>query len=107
VPKEGSQLNSDCMCIPVGAPNVEDAHAFINYILDGQVGAEISKTILYPTPNAAAKALMDDAYKNNPIIFPPADVLAKCEYAPFPGAEAAQAYEELLSRVRAAGGMGA
>lgn len=106
VPKEGSQLNSDCMCIPVGAPNVEDAHAFINYILDGQVGAEISKAILYPTPNAAAKALMDDDYKNNPIIFPPADILAKCEYAPFPGAEAAQAYEELLSRVRAAGGMG-
>jgi spermidine/putrescine transport system substrate-binding protein len=102
IPKEGSLLNSDCMCIPVGAPHPNNAHAFINYLLDGQAGAEISKTILYPTPNAAAKALMDDAYKNNPTIFPPAADLARCEYGAFEGAERAQAYEAAMTRVRAA-----
>jgi hypothetical protein len=30
-------------------------------MLDAQNGANITKTILYPTPNGAAKALMDDA----------------------------------------------
>ncbi|MFN3520707.1 MAG: PotD/PotF family extracellular solute-binding protein [Phenylobacterium sp.] len=102
VPKEGSLLNSDTLCIPVGAPHPDNAHKFINYILDGAAGAEISKTILYPTPNAAAKALMPDDYKNNPVIFPPADVLAKCEYGAFEGAEKAQLYEEVITRVRAA-----
>jgi spermidine/putrescine transport system substrate-binding protein len=63
VPKEGSLIMSDCMCIPVGAPNPNNAHAFINFLLDGQKGADIAKTILYPTPNAAAKALMDSRYK--------------------------------------------
>jgi spermidine/putrescine transport system substrate-binding protein len=101
VPKEGSLLNSDCMCIPVGAPSPNNAHGFINYLLDGQKGADISKTILYPTPNAAAKALMDDSYKNNPIIFPPSDVLSRCEYGKFLGAEAAQAIEGAMTRVRA------
>lgn len=102
VPKEGSLLNSDTLCIPAGAPRPDNAHKFINYLLDAQAGAEISKTILYPTPNAAAKALMPDDYKNNPVIFPPAEQLAKCEYGAFEGAEKAQLYEEVMTRVRAA-----
>jgi spermidine/putrescine transport system substrate-binding protein len=102
VPTEGSLLNSDCLCIPVGAPNVDGAHAFINYLLDGDAGSKITQEILYPTPNAAARALMPDDYKNNPVIFPPADRLSKCEYGAFEGAERAQRYEEIITRVRAA-----
>ena len=102
VPKEGSLINSDCLCIPKGAPRPNNAHKFINYLLDAQAGAEISKTILYPTPNAAAKALMPDDYKNNKVIFPPADVMSKCEYGAFEGAEKASLYEEIITRVRAA-----
>lgn len=102
VPKEGSLLNSDTLCIPVGAPRPTNAHTFINYLLDAQAGKEITETILYPTPNAAAKALMPDDYKNNPVIFPPAAVLAKCEYGAFEGPEKARLYEEVITRVRAA-----
>lgn len=102
VPKEGSLLNSDCMCIPTGAPNPNNAHAFINFLLDAQNGANITKTILYPTPNAAAKALMDDTYKNNPTIFPAADVMAKCEYGTYGGTAITQAFEAAMTRVRAA-----
>lgn len=102
VPKEGSLLNSDCMCIPTGAPNPNNAHAFINFLLDGQNGANITKTILYPTPNGAAKALMDDTYKNNPTIFPPAEVMAKCEYGKYAGSKITQAFEAAMTRVRAA-----
>ncbi|MCA6225042.1 MAG: spermidine/putrescine ABC transporter substrate-binding protein [Phenylobacterium sp.] len=102
VPKEGSLLNSDTLCIPVGAPRPNNAHAFINYLLDAEAGKKISETILYPTPNAAAKALMPADYRANPVIFPPADVLAKCEYGAFEGAEKASLYEEVITRVRAA-----
>ena len=102
VPKEGSLLNSDCLCIPMGAPNPNNAHAFINFLLDAQNGANITKAILYPTPNAAAKALMDDSYKNNKTVFPPADIMAKCEYGKYEGSEITQAYEAAMTRVRAA-----
>ena len=101
IPIEGSLLNSDCMCIPKGAQSPNNAHAFINYILDSQVGADISKTILYPTPNEAAKALMDDSFKKNPIIFPPAELMAKCEYGQYKGSEVAQAMEAAMTKVRA------
>jgi spermidine/putrescine transport system substrate-binding protein len=102
IPKEGSGLNSDTLCIPVGAPHPLNAHAFINNLLDAEVGKKITETILYPTPNAAAKALMPDSYRSNTAIFPPADVMAKCEYGAFEGAAKASLYEEVVTRVRAA-----
>lgn len=100
VPKEGSQFNSDNLCIPKGAPRPKNAHAFINYLLDAQAGKKITETILYPTPNAAAKALMPDSYKNNKVIFPPADLLAKCEYAKF-NPELQPLYEKSFIQVKA------
>ena len=102
VPKEGSLLNSDCLCIPKGAPHPNNAHAFINNMLDAQVGQKIFTAIKYPCPNAAVKALMPDSYKNNPVIFPAADILAKCEYGKFKSQEITQSFEEAMTRVRAA-----
>ena len=101
LPKEGSQFNSDNLCIPKGAPRPKNAHAFINYLLDAEAGKKITETILYPTPNAAAKALMPDSYKNNPVVFPPAELMAKCEYAQF-NPTLQPLYEEAFTRVRAA-----
>jgi len=99
VPKEGSILNSDCLCIPKGAPRPDNAHQFINFLLDAKNGAEIASTILYPTPNGAALALMPASYRDNPVIFPPADAIAKCEYAAFEGLKRAQFYDETLTRI--------
>jgi spermidine/putrescine transport system substrate-binding protein len=101
VPKEGSLKQSDTLCIPKGAPHPENAHAFINYLLDAKVGADIYNTIKYPSPNAAATALMDDAYRNNTAIFPPAEILAKCEYPRYAGQELTQLLDESLTRLRA------
>jgi spermidine/putrescine transport system substrate-binding protein len=101
VPKEGALKQSDTLAIPKGAPHPENAHKFINFLLDANVGAEIFKTIKYPSPNAAAKALMDDSYKNNPTIFPPADIVAKCEYPKYAGEEITKLLDESLTRLRA------
>ena len=102
VPQEGTLINSDCLCIPTGAPNPDDAHAFINYLLDGEAGKKITETILYPTPNAAARELMPDSYKNNGVIFPAADLMAKSEYGAFEGDERSRLYEEIFTRINAA-----
>jgi spermidine/putrescine transport system substrate-binding protein len=79
VPKEGSLLWQDCVCIPKGAPHPENAHAFINYLLDADAGVHIADTIQYATANAAAKAKMDEKYTGNPGIFPPDEIIASCE----------------------------
>lgn len=102
VPRQGSQISSDCLCIPKGAPSPDLAHEFINFLLDAEVGKGISETIQYPTPNAAAKALMPAAYRDNPVIFPPADILAKSDYAKYVNEDLSRRYEEIITRVRAA-----
>ena len=102
VPREGSLLNSDGLCIPKGAPRPHNAHAFINYLLDAKAGAAIAETILYPTPNAAARALTPAAYRDNPVIFPPAPALARCEYGRFEGMTRQHLFEDVVTRVRAA-----
>ena len=102
VPKEGTILNSDSLCIPKGAPRPDNAHAFINYVLGAKPGAAIADTIRYPTPNGAALALMPADYRDNPVIFPPADVLARSEYGRFEGLARVRAVEEAITRVFAA-----
>lgn len=102
VPTEGSLLWQDTMAIPAGAPHPENAHAFLNYVLDAEAGKAIATTIQYATANAAARALMDDGYKNNPAIFPPAEIVAKCEPALYLGEEATKIRDETWTRIQAA-----
>jgi spermidine/putrescine transport system substrate-binding protein len=102
VPREGSLLNSDCLCIPTGAPRPDNAHRFIDFILDAHNGAEIYQTIRYPTPNAAALALMPADYRDNPVIFPPPAVMARCEYGEFEGLDRAHLFDETVTRIFAA-----
>ena len=67
VPKEGGLLWQDCLSIPAnGAPNPENAHAFINFIHDAEVNAAIAEYIYYATANAAAKELMDAGLSGKP-----------------------------------------
>jgi spermidine/putrescine transport system substrate-binding protein len=70
--------------------------------LDAKTGEEITKTILYPSPNAAAVARMPASYKDNPVIFPPADLMAKCEYPRYLGPEFTRLLDEAMTRLRAA-----
>jgi spermidine/putrescine transport system substrate-binding protein len=102
VPKEGAMKQSDTLAIPKGAPHPENALEFINFILNAKVGAEISETIKYPSPNAAAVALMPASYKDNPVIFPPAEIMAKCEYPSYLGPEFTRLLDEAMTRLRAA-----
>ncbi len=101
VPKEGSLIWEDCLCIPKGAPHPENAHAFMNYILDAKVGADIANFIYYATPNQAARDLLDADYNENPAIFPDQETIAKLEPALYQGEEVERMKEEAWTRVLA------
>ncbi len=101
VPREGGILASDSLCIPVGATDPALAHRFIDFVLSAQAGADIAETIRYPTPNAAALALMPADYRNNLAIFPPREILTKCEYSRWRGHTMQSVYELAMTRLRA------
>jgi spermidine/putrescine transport system substrate-binding protein len=79
VPEEGSNVWADNLAIPVGAQNIPLAHAFIDYILDPQVGADISNFTAYASPNQAAidAGLVDEEMRSNPGIYPDEATLEK------------------------------
>lgn len=77
VPKEGAQQWFDFMAIPADAPNPEGALAWMNFIMDPQITADITNYVWYANANAASMEFVEDDIKNDPAIFPPADVVAK------------------------------
>jgi spermidine/putrescine transport system substrate-binding protein len=102
VPQEGTLLWEDCLAIPTGAPHPDNAHAFINFLLDAEVGAEIADYIQYATPNAAAKALMSEDYTENPAIFPTDETIAKSEPSIYLGEGPIRLRDEAWTRIQAA-----
>ncbi|MBI1384632.1 MAG: extracellular solute-binding protein [Rhizobiales bacterium] len=102
LPKEGGLLWQDCMCIPKGAPHPKNAHAFLNFVLDGEAGAHIADTIQYATANGAARKLLSDEYNNNPAIFPSDEALAKSEPQLYLGEDRVRMVDEAWTRVQAA-----
>ncbi len=62
IPKEGGTIWMDNMTIPADAPNAYTAEIFINYLLDPEIGAQLSNYTYYFTPNAAAQPLLDADY---------------------------------------------
>ncbi|MGB0845031.1 MAG: ABC transporter substrate-binding protein [Alphaproteobacteria bacterium] len=103
VPKEGGLIWQDTMCIPKGAKNIENAHAMINYILDAEVGRDLAEYVEYATPNAAAKKIVDPDYLANPVIFPSAETLARCESSTATTTEEAALIDAAWTRIKAAG----
>ncbi|MFY2764429.1 polyamine ABC transporter substrate-binding protein [Arenimonas sp. MALMAid1274] len=77
IPKEGALRWVDLMAVPKDAPHVDNAHAFINYLLKPEVAAGITGYVAYASANEAAKPLIDPEVAQDPAIYPPAEVMAK------------------------------
>lgn len=102
VPVEGGLLWEDTMCIPRGGPNPDNAHTWINYILEAEVHGAIASYIKYALPNQAAMAYIPEEDRTNPAIYPPREVLERCEVSVYKGEAVESLYDDALTRVLAA-----
>jgi spermidine/putrescine transport system substrate-binding protein len=99
VPVEGSIIWVDTMVITSHAPNANGAAKFIDYLLDGKVGAQLSNYINYASPNAAAMSQIAEESRKNPRIYPPEDQLLRLSYLQDVG-EATGIYDEVWTAVK-------
>jgi putrescine transport system substrate-binding protein len=74
IPKEGALSSFDLLAIPADAAHPDNAHKFLNYIMEPQVVAAISDYVFYANLNKEATQYVSDDVKNNPNIYPPAEV---------------------------------
>ena len=100
LPREGVTLTIDDMVIPVTARQVELAHRFINFVLEPQTAAELTEYISYLCPNRPSYDLLLEEIREDPILFPPPEVLEKAETIMDLGAGNAQ-YEKIWNEIRA------
>lgn len=78
VPKEGATLWIDNLAIPTASPRVENAHKLIDFLMRPDIAARTANFSAYATPNKAAKDKINKELLESPIIYPPADVVARC-----------------------------
>jgi putrescine transport system substrate-binding protein len=94
IPKEGSLLWVDSLAIPKDAKNVDNALKFIDYLNEPQVAANGVNYVSYASPNTAALPMVDAEIKDNPSIYPTAEVKKNL----FPDAVADPDLERLRTR---------
>ena len=75
IPKEGGNLWFDVLAIPKDATNVKEAHAFINYLLQPEVIAQVSDYVGYANPNPGSDKLMKQSIRTDEAVYPPQAVL--------------------------------
>ena len=77
IPKEGAGTFFDMIAMPKDAANPEAAYAFMNFLMKPEVMAEITNFVQFPNGNAAATALVDEAIRKDPGIYPSQETMAK------------------------------
>lgn len=99
IPTEGSFMWVDAMLLSSKAPNKEGAYAFMNYILDAKIGAQLAKFINYATPNKASLEVIDEEFKNNRVINPSKEEIDRMVFLKDPG-DAARLFDEAWTIVK-------
>lgn len=104
MPAEGCTLWSDNMVIPVGAPNTPAALAWMDFVYDPEIQADITEYVQYITPVDGVQPILEErgpALAENQLIFPDEQFTENCVAQPDPpgGAEGVQEVTEAFQDV--------
>lgn len=99
LPEEGMYLWQDNFVIPKDAPHKKTAEAFINFILDPAISAEISEAFPYANPNLEAHKLFDKSVLEDIAVYPPNEEIAKGEHLKDLG-DTTKVYDRIWSEVK-------
>ena len=102
MPDEGCMLWTDNMLIPIGAPNTAAALAFMDYVYDPEVAADITEYVQYVSPVDGVKEILverDPKIANNQLIFPDEQFTKDCTIQQSPEDEqtVTEAFESVLA----------
>jgi spermidine/putrescine-binding protein len=103
IPNEGGVIWVDNLCIPATVVPEQKAAAetFINYLLNPEVGAQLSEWNYYASPNAASEDLLGEQFLSDPAVYPPEAVLDRLQFIRSVG-EGDVLFERLWDEVKSA-----
>ena len=98
LPAEGALLWGDTFVIPAHSPRKHTAEVFLNFLLRGDINAQIANANRYATPNEAALPLIDPAIRNDPVVFPPNQDMQNAELMLPLSPEGEKRYNDIWAR---------
>ncbi len=79
VPREGANMFFDSMCVLKSSQNKEAAEKFINFMCETEIAVRNAQEVWYAIPHTAAYEQLDPEQSEDPLVYPPREVLDKCE----------------------------
>jgi putrescine transport system substrate-binding protein len=79
IPREGTMMFFDMLAIPKDAKNVDNAHAFINYLMRPEVAAKNTDLVNYASFNVPAQKLIKAEILGNSAIYPTDEVKSRLQ----------------------------
>jgi putrescine transport system substrate-binding protein len=70
IPREGGTLYFDMMAIPIDAPHPENAYAFLDYVAEPEVIAEITNNVRAANGNRASLPFVAEELRTDPSVYP-------------------------------------
>jgi putrescine transport system substrate-binding protein len=77
VPRTGAPAWFDVWAMPADAPNIDNAYAFLAFMLRPEVIAAATNFTGYANANAAALPLVEEAIRNDPAVYPDAETMRR------------------------------
>lgn len=102
-PKDGFEIWVDNFALLKDAPHRENAYLFLNFLMRPEIAKEVSMNINYSTTNLAAKKLLPVEIRNNPTLYPPAEVLAHGEFESDVSEKVLALYEKYWEQLKIGG----
>lgn len=79
VPKEGTNLFVDALCVPANSPHKREAEEYINFLCRTDIALLNAEYIGYSTPHEEARAQLDPEVGEDENFYPKEELLAKTE----------------------------
>ncbi|MCH5198602.1 MAG: ABC transporter substrate-binding protein [Oscillospiraceae bacterium] len=79
VPVEGANRFFDSMCVLKNSRHKDEAEAFINFMCDTEIALRNAEEVCYAIPQIESFELLDEETKEDTMVYPPEEVLEKCE----------------------------
>ena len=79
VPVEGANMFFDSMCILETSEHKEEAEKFIDFMCSTEIAVMNAEEVWYAIPQLEAYEQLDPEQKDDPMVYPPQEVLDRCE----------------------------
>jgi spermidine/putrescine transport system substrate-binding protein len=103
LPEDGFVIWVDNLSIPLNSPHKENAYAFINFLLREDIAKEIALYTGFPITNLTAQKALPEEIRNNPIIYPPKEILGRGQFQLDLSDETLALYEEYWEELKMGG----